>query len=239
MWDKIFYFIMVPMVYLAFAWFIAGSIMKIVEILKAPRVPHTLKIFPEKESRVPRLAALLDAFTMPTVRAHRPLLWFFLIVFHVGIAVLILAHLDLLPQIRLTSAESPHMIGHGAVGVVLTVSVLYLLFRRFRSPVREFSVPSDYLLLFLLFLIFVTGDIISWGNSWSSDGFVITKQDFGWYLSNLVRFTFADPSTGLSGSHYSLVALHVLLANLFLIILPFSKIMHSFFAIPLNTLRRV
>jgi nitrate reductase gamma subunit len=237
--DKVFYFIMVPMVYVAFAWFIVGSIIRIKSILNAPKVPHTLKIFPEKESRMPRLAAVADAFAMPTVRIHKPLLWFFLIVFHVGIAVLILSHLDLLPQFRLTSGDSPHMIGHGAVGVVLTVCLLYLLFRRFKSPVREFSVPSDYLLLFLLFLLFLTGDIISWGNSWSPDGFVITKQDLGWYLSNLVRFTFEDPRTALSGSHYALVALHVLLANVFLIILPFSKIMHSFFAIPVNTLRRV
>jgi nitrate reductase gamma subunit len=237
--DKIFYFVMVPMVYLAFAWFIVGSIIRIVGILRAPKMPHTLKIFPEKESRWPRLAAVMDALSMPTVRMHRPLLWFFLIVFHIGIAVLILAHLDLLPRVRLTSGDSPHMIGHGAVGAALTISVLYLLFRRFRTPVREFSVPSDYLLLFLLFCIFLTGDVISWGNSWSPDGFVITKQDLGWYMSSLVRFTFEDPRTVLSGSHYPLVALHVLLANLLLIILPFSKIMHGFFAIPLNTLRRV
>jgi nitrate reductase gamma subunit len=239
MTDKIFYFIMVPMVYLAFAWFVIGSVMRIVSILRAPKMPNTLKIFPEKEIRAPRLAAVVDTFTMPTIRAHRPLLWFFLIVFHVGVALLILGHLDLLPQVRIMSADSPHMIGYGAVGVALTISILYLLFRRFRTPVREFSVPSDYLLLFLLFCIFLTGDVISWGNSWSPDGFVITKQDLGLYLSSLVRFTFEDPRSILSGSHYAVVALHVLLANLFLMILPFSKIMHTFFALPMNTLRRV
>jgi nitrate reductase gamma subunit len=229
---------MVPMVYFAFAWFVIGSFVRIAGILKAPKMPYTLRIFPERPPRWPRLAAVTDALTMPTVRMHRPLLWFFLIVFHVGVLALILAHLDLLPQIRLTSGDSPHMIGYGIVGLVMTVSLLYLLFRRFRAPVREFSVPSDYLLLFLLFCIFLTGDIISWGNSWSPDGFVITKQDLGLYLNSLVRFTFEDPRTFLSGSHYALVALHVLLANVFLIILPFSKIMHSFFVVPLNALRR-
>ena len=237
--DTIFYFITVPMVYLAFAWFIVGASIKIAGILKSPGLPHTLKIFPEKETGSPRLAAVLDALTMPTVRVHKPLLWFFLMVFHIGIVLLILAHLDLIPQFRITSADSPHMIGNGAVGVALTISLLYLLFRRFRAPVREFSVPSDYLLLFLIFCLFLTGDVISWGNSWSPDGFVITKQDVSAYLGGLVRFTFEDPRNVLSGSHYPIVAVHVLLANLFLIILPFSKIMHSFFAIPLNTLRRV
>ena len=70
---------------------------------------------------------------------------------------------------------------------MLTVSIVYFLLRRFRTPVRELSVPADYLLLFLLFCIFITGDVISWGNSWSPDGFVITKQDLGAYLSGLVE----------------------------------------------------
>ncbi|MBI5252124.1 MAG: respiratory nitrate reductase subunit gamma [Desulfomonile tiedjei] len=237
--DTVFYFIMVPMVYLAFAWFIVGAAIKILGIVRSPAMPHTLRIFPEKETNSARLAAVWDALTMPTVRAHRPLLWFFLMVFHIGIALLILAHLDLIPKLRISAADSPHMIGNGAIGVALTVSLLYLLFRRFRTPVREFSVPSDYLLLFLIFCLFLTGDVISWGNSWSPDGFVITKQDLGAYLSSLIRFTFEDPRKVLSGSHYPVVAMHVLLANVFLIILPFSKIMHSFFAIPLNILRRV
>ena len=66
---------------------------------------------------MPVLAAVMDAFTMPTVRKHKPLFWFFLMAFHVAIAVLIVAHLDLIPQLRITPADSPHMIGNGAVGV--------------------------------------------------------------------------------------------------------------------------
>jgi len=236
MLDRLYYFITVPMVYLAVAWCIIGITMKIIAVLRAPRHPFTLQIFPE--SKRPFLGDLADAFTFPTVRQHRPLLWVFLVLFHVAFVLVVIAHLDLIPQLRLAPEGSPHMIGHGAVGVVLTISVLYLLLRRFRSPVREFSVPSDYILLFLLFCVFITGDVISWANSWSESGFVLTKQDFGQYLNGLVRFTFQDPGKALSGGHYSVVVVHVLLANLFLMILPFSKIMHSFFAVPLNALRR-
>jgi nitrate reductase gamma subunit len=234
--DKIFYFIMVPMVYFAFAWCIIGITVKVIGIIRSPKLPMTLKIFPESDT--PFMAAVWDAFTMPTVRKHKPLFWIFLAAFHIAVAVLIIAHFDLVPQLRITSADSPDMIGKGAVGVVLTVSLVYFLFRRFRTPVRELSVPADFLILALLFCIFLTGDVISWGNSWSPDGFVITKQDIGSYLSSLVRFTFADPRSMLSGSHYVIVGAHVLLANLFLMVLPFSKIMHSFFAVPLNLLRR-
>jgi len=235
--DKIFYFIMVPMVYLALIWCIIGIAAKVIGIIRAPKLPHTLKIFPE--SNTPFMAAVWDAFTMPTVRKHKPLFWFFLAAFHIAVAVLIIAHLDVIPQLRITRADSPHMIGNGAAGVVLTISVVYFLLRRFRTPVRELSVPADYLILALLFCILITGDVISWGNSWSPDGFVITKQDLGSYLSGLSRFTFEDPHNTLSGSHYVVVGTHVLLANLFLMVLPFSKIMHSFFAVPVNLLRRV
>jgi len=234
--DRLYYFIMVPMVYLAVAWCLIGIGAKIVRLLKAPQHPTTLQIFPE--TKTPLLAALVDTFTLPTVREHRPLLWFFLMTFHVAFVLLIVAHLDLIPQLSIVSGNSPHMIGHGAVGVALTVSVLYLLFRRFRAPVRELSVPSDYILLLLLFCLFLTGDVISWANSWGQNGFVLSKQDFGVYLNGLVKFTFQDPSEVLSGGHYTVIAVHVLLANLFLMILPFSKIMHSFFALPLNALRR-
>ena len=154
------------------------------------------------------------------------------------VALLFLAHIDLLPQVNIMSADSDHMIGNGAVGAILTICVVYFLFRRFRSPIRELSVAGDYILLFLLFCLLLSGDVISWANSWSESGFVLTKQDFGQYLDGLVKFSFADPNEVLSGGHYSVLVTHVLLANLFLIVAPFSKIMHAFFAVPMNMLRR-
>jgi [DsrC]-trisulfide reductase subunit M len=241
--DKIIYFIMVPMVYLALAWCFAWAAVKIVGILKAPAVPPTLRIFPDGKDPedwntggLP--AAIWDALTMPALRTRRPLMWSFLLLFHIAIVLVILAHIDLLPQINIMPADSEHMIGNGLIGVVLTISVLYFLFRRFRSPVREISVPADYLLLFLLVCLLISGDVISWGNSWTESGFVMTKQDFGLYLESLMKFTFQDPQDLLSGGHYPVIVTHVLFANLLLLVLPFSKIMHSFFAVPLNALRR-
>jgi nitrate reductase gamma subunit len=241
--DKLWYFVMAPMVYLAFAWCIVWIVIKIIEILRAPNLPTTLRIFPEGDNprnppSYPLAAAAWDAFTMPAVRKHNPVLWVFLCIFHLSIALLILAHLDLAPQVNIMPATSEHMIGNGVIGIAVTISILYFLFRRFRTPVREVSVPADYLLLILLLAIVITGDIMSWGNSWAENGFVITKKDFGDYFNSLLRFTFSDPRQFLTGSHYAVIGTHVLLANLFLIVLPFSKIMHVFFAAPLNKLRR-
>jgi len=47
MWDKIFYFITVPMVYLAVAWCIFWIALKIVRISRASKEPPTLRIFLE------------------------------------------------------------------------------------------------------------------------------------------------------------------------------------------------
>lgn len=234
--DQIYYLITVPMVYLAFAWCIIGIVVQVSKVMRTPKHPFTLKVFPDKDHPVP--SPWWGALSMPTIRLHKPAFWFFLILFHIGIAVLILAHLDLLPWLNIYPADSEHMIGNGAAGVAVTISVLYFLFRRFSTPVRDVSVPVDYLLLFLLFCVFASGDIISWANSWNADGFVITKQDFGIYLDGLVRFTWQDPSEVLDGSHYVVMVVHVFLANLFLMVLPFSKIMHAFFAVPLNKLRK-
>ena len=241
--DKLWYFVMVPMVYLALAWCAGWIIVKIIEILRTPKLPTTLRIFPEGNNpqnppSYPLAGAAWDALTMPSVRKHNPALWIFLCIFHLSIALLILAHLDLAPQVNIMPATSEHMIGNGVVGIAATISILYFLFRRFRTPLREVSVPADYLLLILLLAIVMTGDIMSWGNSWTESGFVITKKDFGDYFNSLLRFTFSDPRQFLTGSHYAVAGTHVLLANLFLIVLPFSKIMHVFFAVPLNKLRR-
>jgi len=241
--DKIWYFVMVPMVYISIAWCLVWTVVRILEVVNSAKTPRTLRIFPtgkgpDDPPASPLLGAIWDAVTMPTVRKYEPVLWVFLILFHLALALLIIAHLDILPQVNILSAESNHMLGNGAIGAVFTVCLLYLLFRRFIAPVREVSVAGDYLLLFLLICIALTGDMISWGNSWSESGFVMTKQDFGLYLDSMIRFSFADPRQFLTGSHYSIIGTHVLLANLFLIVVPFSKIMHVVFAVPMNKLRR-
>jgi nitrate reductase gamma subunit len=230
------YIIMVPMVYLAVAWCVIGIAWQVRKVLRSPKHPTTLKIFPD--TRRPLPAAIWDGLTMSSARKHAPVFWFFLMLFHLGILAVFLEHLDLFPWLNIMPAASPDVITYGAAGVAVIVSVLYFLFRRLRGVVRELSVPADYLLLFLLLLIFITGATISWAISWGTDGFMFTKQNFGTYLNNLLKFNFKNPNEVLSGAHYVVVVIHVFLANLFLLLLPFSKVMHLFFALPLNKVRR-
>lgn len=234
--DKLEYGIMVPLVYLAIAFCIVMIIVRIVKICRAPAQPYSLKLFPA--SKRPGLAALADTFTMPQIRRHKPLFWVFLMMFHVSFLLLILGHLDILPQISLLPETSRHMLGAGLVGVGVTVPLFYFLFRRFKTPNREISVPADFLLLILILFLCLFGDLMSWGNSWTANGFVMTKLDFSKYFNILLTASFADPRQVLPGSHYHFVVIHVLLANLLFIVLPFTKVMHAFLALPINLLRR-
>ncbi|MHB1483491.1 MAG: respiratory nitrate reductase subunit gamma [Saccharofermentanales bacterium] len=234
--DVIEYGIMVPLVYISILFCVIAIIIRIASIFRSPAQPYSLKIFPS--AKKPGLAAMADTFLMPQVRKFKPLLWIFLLIFHVSFVLLILGHLDILPGISLIPESSRHMLGAGIVGVGVTLPLFYFLFRRFKSPNREITVPADYLLLLLIIFLALFGDLMSWGNSWTPNGFVMTKLDFSKYFDGLVRFTFADPRLVLPGSHYHFAVIHVLLADLFFIILPFSKVVHAFFAMPINMLRR-
>jgi nitrate reductase gamma subunit len=234
--NRIEFFITVPLVYIALVFCLVMIVLRLAAIFRAPPPPYSLKIYPASDK--PGLAALKDTFGMPQVRRHKPMLWFFLAIFHLAFLLLILGHLDLFTGISLLPETSKHMLGAGLVGVFVTLPLFYFLFRRFRSPVREITVPADYLLLILIIFLALFGDLMSWGNSWTATGFIMTKQDFGVYLDGLARFTFADPRQVLSGTHYHFLVIHVLLADLFFIILPFSKVVHAFLAMPINLLRR-
>jgi len=234
--NAIEYTILVPLFYASILFCVLGIVWRLIKILGAPPAPYSLKIYPSAKS--PGTKALNDTFAMPQLRRHKPLFWVFLVIFHISLILLILGHLDILPSISLVPESSNDMIGAGLVGVGVTVPLIYFLFRRFRSPVREISVPADYLLLVLILFLFLFGDLMSWGNSWTPNGFVMTKQDFSLYFQGLAQFTFADPRAVLPGSHYHFVVIHVLLADLFFIILPFSKIVHAFLSYPINLLRR-
>jgi nitrate reductase gamma subunit len=234
--DRIDYAIMVPLVYISILALLVGIVWRLVVIMRSPAQPYSLRLYPA--ARKPGLAALGDTFGMTQVRKHKPFFWVFLMIYHIAFLLLILGHLDILPQINIVPAASRDMLGAGAVGVAVTLPIFYFIGRRFRSPVRELSTPADYLLLLLLLFLFLFGDMMSWGNSWSAHWFVMTKQDFAKYFDGLVRFTFADPRAVLHGSHYHFAVIHVLLAEILFVLLPFTKIMHTFFSVPINLLRR-
>jgi len=233
--ESVYYVILVPMVYLAVCVFVAGSLLQIVKVARRKRFAPTLKIYPEQKPLF--LSALGDAFLLPMVRKSAPVLWFFLMVFHVCLFLLFIGHIELIYDVPLFQViEHDIFIGKGFVGLFILISVLFFLFRRFSSPVRQFSVPEDYFILLLLFLTAFFGSQMDWARTWYGYG-ELTTDGYRTYLTSLI---FLRPDIGDISytGHSFMFVLHVFFANLLLLFFPFSKLVHSIFAVPLNMIRR-
>jgi nitrate reductase gamma subunit len=105
------------------------------------------------------------------------------------------------------------------------------------SPVKELSVPEDYYLLILLFLIVLFGSQMDWARRWYGYG-ELTLEDYRDYLTSLIAFRPELPYNATFSGHSFMLILHVFFANIFLIFFPFSQSMHSFLSLPINKLRR-
>jgi nitrate reductase gamma subunit len=234
--QTVYYIILVPMVYLAFAVFIIGTIARIVKIWREPPNPSPLEIHPVKKPGW--LWALTDTFLFPTVRRHKPVLWVFLMAFHICLLLLLIGHLELMADFAIFQII-PHEIflGNGFVGLILAVCLLYFLFRRLVSPVKDLSVPEDYYLLILLFLVVIFGSEMDWARSWYDYGEMLVEDYRGYMLSLLVFKPELPYATTFSGHSFMLI-LHVFFANLFLMVFPFSQLMHAILSLPMNKLRR-
>jgi nitrate reductase gamma subunit len=150
---------------------------------------------------------------------------------------LIIGHLELFGEFSIVQII-PHevFLGQGYVGLILAVALLYFLFRRFSSPVRDLSVPEDYYLLILLFLIVIFGSEMDWARRWYGyDG--MTVEEYREYLMSLLLLQPYLPETVTDSGHSFMLVLHIFFANLFLIFFPFSQSMHSFLSLPMNKLR--
>jgi nitrate reductase gamma subunit len=226
---------MVPMVYISFAVFFIGIVVRLIKIFREPKHPAPLQVYPEKNPKW--LWALHDTFLFPTVRRHKPLLWIFLMVFHICLGLLIIGHIELFAEINIIQVI-PHEIflGQGYLGLLLAIALLYFLFRRFTSPVRDLSVPEDYYLLILLLLIVIFGSEMDWARRWYAYD-VMAVDDYREYLMGLLYLEPYLPETVTDAGHSFMLVLHVFFANLFLLFFPFSQSMHSFLSLPLNKLR--
>lgn len=234
--NTLIYIILVPMVYVAFGVFIIGIAFRLINIWRQPKNPSTLQIYPEKKPKW--LWAVYDTFLFPTVRRHNPLHWVFLMLFHICIFLLIIGHIELVDEFSIFQIiEHEVFLGGGYVGLILTITLLFFLFRRFRSPVRELSVPEDYYLIILLFLTVLFGSQMDWARTWYGYG-EMTVDDYQMYLYSLLIFQPELPEAVTWSGHSFMLVLHIFFANLFLIFFPFSKIMHSFFSPAMNKLRR-
>lgn len=237
MWNKVYYYVMVHMVYAAFFILAAGILFKLAVILFSKKFNGSLAVYPHKTPRP--IGVLADAFLVPSAWRKAKVFWFFIIIFHVSMTLLFIGHLELIKDFRIIQII-PHdiFLGAGFVGITVIISLLYFLFRRFKSPWREISVPEDFFILLLLFATSVIGSHLHMGERYKLAQFGTDAGIYREYFAGLLAFKPVIPD-GIKGSpHYVLVALHIFLANLVLMMLPFSKMIHTAFAFLSLNLKR-
>lgn len=224
------YFILVPMVYIAFATLILGLIYKFYVIYRAPVPAGTGAIFPKKGSKV--LGLIYDAMIVPNVYNKQKVFWFIIMIFHIAFFFLFLGHLELIDEFAFIQII-PHKIflGGGVVGITLIITTLYFLFRRFGTPYREISIPEDFVILLVLFFCILFGSILHLAERYSDWGAVL-RVNVDVYREWLQSMILLKPELSYKItelSHYTILVLHVLFANIFLMMFPFSKMVHSVF----------
>lgn len=233
--ETLTFFTLVPMVYLAVGVFAAGTLWRVVRVLRRPRQPASSPIYPTRSPSWP--AAVADALLMPSVARHNPVLWTVLMLFHLGLVLLFLGHLELVATIPVLQVV-PHAIflGKGSVGLVMLLCLLFFISRRMVSPTKELSVPEDYLLLLLLFVTVLFGAQMDWARNWYGYA-TMGVEDYRAYLWSLVTLhPTVDAVTG--SGHTFMLVLHVFCANLLLMVFPFTKLMHAIFTFALAAIRR-
>ena len=159
-------------------------------------------------------------------------------VFHICLVLLLISHVELVadfPLLQTISHEVP--IGSGFVGLAAAICLLYFLYRRFQSPVRELSVPEDYLLLILIFLTVLFGAEMDWARTWYDYG-EMSVGDYQEYLYGMITFSPELPDVATGSGHSFMLVVHVFFANVLLMVFPFTQLMHAFLSLPMNKLRR-
>ncbi len=131
--EAVYFIVLIPMVYLAVAVFVLGTAIRLVHIIRQPSHPTTLQIYPVKKPAW--LWALHDTFLFPTVRKHKPIFWMWLMIFHVGLLLLFIGHLELIWDLELLQVI-PHdvFLGNGLIGLILSSMVADTLIQPSDEP---------------------------------------------------------------------------------------------------------
>ncbi|MFH1919841.1 MAG: respiratory nitrate reductase subunit gamma [Planctomycetota bacterium] len=212
--------------YVAVLVFVAGMIWRFCTWKKLASPPMTLFPAPPTEG-ANTLNTVKEVLLFPGLFKSDRLLWVLAWGFHAVLALILLGHLRVF-----TNADSILMalgmsedailamsgLAGGAAGVLILLATLLLLARRLAVPrVREITGTADYLALVLIGLIITTGNMMRFGAEHFDLG--LTRQ----YFADLALFR---DVTGAAALENSIFVVHMCLAFLLLLCMPFSKLLH-------------
>jgi nitrate reductase gamma subunit len=159
-------------------------------------------------------------------------LWLFGLVFHWSLLIVLIRHfrfflqpvpdfvnmiqsLDGFIEVHLGWFQ-PHVVHIMVTGLTLLIALLYLLYRRIAFPKeRTFSLPSDYIALFLLLGVVITGLLMRY----------VIPVDVA-HIKELAQGLLAFRPPASPELHWMFM-LHILFVSALLAYFPFSKLMHS------------
>jgi len=206
--------------YIVVPVFLIGMVYRFRIWFKTPQ-PAKMTLFPAADSTF--RGVLSEALFFPSLFRGDRILWSFAWLFHATLALVFVGHIrvftGLIDRTLLSAGMSPagidamsHYSG-GAAGIILLATGLLLFFRRLSVPrVREISALPDFLMPLLLVAIISTGDLIRFAGHFDLNETRI-------WTASLLSFSPVVPQNGM-------FLLHLTLAQLLIVLIPFSKILH-------------
>lgn len=212
--------------YIALAVLLGGTAYRLYRWRQKRPVSAHLSLFPRPQSRWGRLLdTLVDMFTLKGLwQVNRPL-WVGGFIMHLGLLLLLLGHVRLftdyyfLWELLRWGPEQQTQFSHVAgriAGLLFMTPLFYLLARRFSGAVKWISTPEDFLLLFLLLGIAVTGNHMRFLLE-------VDSHQVRLFLQGLVLFRW-QPVPVSAGTSF---IYHFALVQLLMVYFPFSKLTHT------------
>ncbi|NQT35481.1 respiratory nitrate reductase subunit gamma [bacterium] len=200
--------------------FILGISYRFYTWKKTPQ-PGAMTLFPVPHEST-SLSIIKEVVFFPSLFRSDKTLWGFSWIFHAALALIFIGHVRVFTDFpalwKALSIDADVMsaVSGGIVGIIIMIAAILLLFRRFGSKrVREISGFPDYFALLLILAIVVTGNLMRFGEHFDLQ---ITRE----YFSQLFTLSFA----GMEIPQNPTFRLHFLLAQLLIIYIPFSKMLH-------------
>lgn len=216
------YIVLGMLPYITMAVFIVGMAYRLYVWSKTPQ-PGAMTLFPApKDGSGLFFGVLKESLFFPSLLKGDKLLWVFAWVFHITLALIFVGHIRVFTDFPALwealgiNADQISAISGGVAGIVIAIFAVLLLLRRVVIlRVREISNFSDFLALLLIIAILTTGNLMRFGEHFDLE---ITRT----YFSQMLTFSLTASAIPQSG----MFMLHFLLAQILIMFLPFSKILH-------------
>ncbi len=225
--DFLRFFIGGVLPYLALAVFVFAMVFRIRSWMRLPAPSMTLFPAPPPEGSANAINTAKEAvFFRSLFKGDRPL-WVMAWGFHVVLALIFIGHVRVVSNVDrvfmsmgMTEAGIQGMSSGtgGAAGILILVATVALLLRRVFLPrVKEITSVTDILALGLIAAILITGNMMRFGTEHFDLN--LTRD----YFASLATFGGVAEAAALQNGVF---LIHMTLAFLLLMYIPFSKILH-------------